>query len=368
MTPKKILIISLAAGTGHVKAASAILKTAEEKFSSVIARHIDLKEYITYPFKKASMDAYEIMAKRTPKFWGFLYEMTDSAKTTKRFNILTKHLKQINSLKFYQEIKDFAPDYIICTHFLPAELILNSPKGYANSTPVSVVLTDYDLHNFWLIQGLSHYFVATEKMKWKIVERKKQTLENITVSGIPIDPVFYQEKPTAELREKYKIPMDKPVVLVLSGGQGLVRSDKLVKELFSIESDFEIIAIAGKNTQQKSKLEKLSPPKNIALKIIGWTDTMDEYMKLSDLIITKPGGLTITECIASKKPIIAFDPIPGQEEVNAKYLLENNFGKVASSYEDAKYYFDYYLKNKNDFSKPVFQKTAAEIILEQIIK
>lgn len=365
MPQKKILIISLSAGAGHVQAARALENTAQN-FAQIQVKHIDLYNYITYQFKKATFSAYDLMVKRLPSLWGFLYEKTDSAKTIKRFNNLTKRLKQINALKFYKEIQNFDPDEIICTHFLATDLILNPPKKYKVDIPVSTVLTDYDLHNFWFHKGTKYYFVATDKMKWKIVKRKEQIPENVIVSGIPVDPKFYIPKDKLQLKQQYEL-QDLPTVLVLSGGQGMAKAEQIIEQLFSIDAKFNVVAIAGKNEKLKFDLDKLNPSQNVNLHTVGWTDAMSDYMKLSDLIVSKPGGLTTSESIVSGTPIIAIDPIPGQEEANTLYILENNLGRVAANYEDMLYYAEQYLNDKIKYQRKHYEKYAAEIILRTLI-
>ena len=197
----KILIISLPAGAGHTQAAKALLETAK-KYPEIECRHLDMYDFITYTFKQAAVSAYDLLVKNMPEVWGFLYEKSDNPKMVKNFNTLTKRLKQINAGKFYREIEKFNPDSIICTHFLPAEMINNPPKKYSLHVPPATIITDYDLHGLWINNGTSHYFVSTPKMQWKLLNRKAQTEQNITISGIPIDPKFYIANSKKSLKEK----------------------------------------------------------------------------------------------------------------------------------------------------------------------
>jgi processive 1,2-diacylglycerol beta-glucosyltransferase len=363
---KKILIISLSAGAGHIRAAEAVEKTIQQKYKNIEVKHIDMAKYISMPMKKTVIDSYALMAKRLPELWGFLYEKTDNPKITKKFNSLTKQIKTVNSTRLYDLIKNYNPDKILSTHFLASEIVLNAPKKYKFNIPVSTLITDYDLHNLWLVPGTEKYFVATEKMKWKIVKQENIPEKNIIVSGIPIDPVFYKNKSISELKNKHDIPKKKKTILVMSGGQGLSKSDEVVKSIFDIKKSIAIIAIAGKNKKLEKKLKSLKPPKNIHLKTIGWTDKIDEFMRIADIIISKPGGITTTECVTLKKPIIATQPIPGQEEHNAQYILENNLGFVAHDAEDMLYYLNSILNSSKAVKQKNRHKNAAEIIIKKL--
>ena len=244
-------------------AARAIEKSAKLKYPNIICKHIDLAEYITYPFKKTVVSSYEIMVKRIPKLWGFCYDFLDSDKLVGKFNKLTKYLKSANASRFYDEINEFQPDSVVCTHFLAAELILNSPKKHEPKAPVSILITDYDLLASNLIDGVMHFFVPTEKIKWKIINRKKQIAENITVSGIPIDPRFYEKRDKNEIRKKHGVALDKPLFLILSGGMGFGKTDKTIKSLLEIKFEFSFISVSGNNPSLKKKIDDLKVPENI---------------------------------------------------------------------------------------------------------
>ena len=360
----KLLILSISgAGAGHIRVAKTLEKIAREKFPDVETIHADMVDYISLPMKTTVIDSYALLAKRMPEFWGFLYDTTNQPDTARRFTKLTKQLKRMNSLRLYEHIRDVDPDAILCTHFLPADIVLNAPKKYLSRMPsVSVILTDYDIHSLWLVPGTHHYFVATEKMKWKM-ERKGIPAEHVTVSGIPVDPSFLESKSVAELKTKHRIKENQKTILVLSGGVGMGKSDKIAKTLFEMKEPATLIIIAGNNPKLEKTLRALQPPPHIALDVIGWTDAVDEYMRIADVVVSKPGGLTTTECIALGKPLIVVDPIPGQEERNAEFILEHNHGRVARSPEDLLYYVEHELPAPKEGIK----KNAAESILTELI-
>lgn len=366
---KKILLVSVSTGSGHVRAAQALERMAKAKFPGMDVTHIDMMDYVSLPLKKTILDSYNLLATQLPGVWGFFYKKTNKLKISQYVQKLAGLLNTINTGPFYRYIKKTQPDIILCTHFLPIHALSTVPHLNNKKTgKVSILLTDYDNHSFQTLPIIDHYFVSCEKIKWRMIYMGIPE-ENITVSGIPVDPVFYENKPLDSLNKEYQISKTQKNILVLAGGQGMVDTGKIISTLFRSKQNLHIFTVAGTNDKLKRELEKLSPPENMRLDVIGWTDKMDEYMRIADIIITKPGGLTTTECIVLKKPIIAISPIPGQEEYNAEYILENNFGAVARAPEDLLYYIEKNtpvfsnLKNEQNNKKP-----SAEIILEELQK
>ena len=346
--------MSVSAGSGHVRAAEAVKKTAELNHPDLEVQHIDLMDYISLPMKKAVVGSYDLLVRQAPELWGYIYEKTNNPKITKKLKKLNKKLKKINAYKFNEYVSEYNPDYILYTNFLPTDMLDNTSMGEAR---IGTLVTDYDLHELWVSHKSQDYFVATEKIAWKL-EYRGFDRKNITVSGIPIDPKFYKQINTPAYNAEVK------EILVLSGGQGLAHSDNVVRTLFKLTKDVKVTVIAGKNKALQKKLEKLEAPENIEYSVIGWTDRIEEYMASADVIISKPGGLTTTECAVLGKWLIAVDPIPGQEEGNAQFLLERGIGDVAHNTEDLLYYVSSTKGRKH--SKPLQEKSASEIILEKI--
>lgn len=334
---KKVLLVSLSTGSGHVRAANALQETAKKHFSSNIATtHIDLKDFITLPVKTALIDSYDLLIKQAPDIWGFLYNKTNTPLISKQLKKITKSLEKINTSKFISYIEQIKPDYILFTHFLPAD-IYSSHKKNSNLPPFGVLVTDYGLHELWISEGAQDYFVATQKMA-EVLKRHKIKTKNIHVSGIPVDPVFYKKQNKLKIRKTLNINTSKKPILVLSGGNGLTDLSIIINSLCESNKKLHIFAITGKNKKLKNKLQKIKTPKNISLEVLGWVDNINDYITACDIVIGKCGGMTTSECMTAKTPIIAIDPIPGQEEQNAQFILENKLGYIAKTKEDILYY------------------------------
>lgn len=363
--PKKLLILSVSVGAGHVRAAQAILEQAKKTYPELDVTHVDVMMYLPSPIRKTVTKSYRIMMRRLPLVWHWLYNATNKPSSKKPLEPFTKLVERVNCAELYSFINKLKPDYILATHPFPADVIRQGQNDLIPKIPFSILLTDYGLHEFWIVPGASHYFVATEKMKGML---ERRGITNAIVSGIPLDPVFYEEKNKLELRKTYGIPEKQKTFVAISGGQGLTALERIIKELFSAKEPTSIVAIAGDNKILENRLKKLEPPKHIKLIILGWTNKIDDYLRLADIVISKPGGVTTTECVALGVPMLAVQPLPGQEEENIEYLLENRYGVVARNPEDLLFY----ISEKPGALAPGLQnkapaKASAEIILQTLL-
>ena len=328
LAPMNLLIVSVPAGSGHTRAAQALVDTAQTTHPDMNISHINLLDYLRSPMHSAVVTAYDMAVKHTPELWGYMYEKTNSPKMYKRLEKMKRQLLKMKRADLDSYLETYKPDYILSTHFLPP-MFFDHPR-------TGTLITDYDFHEVWLSEGKEDYFVASEKISWKLA-RRGISEDRIHQTGIPIDPDFFSLPNKEALRKKEDISTKERVALVLSGGQGLSHTDEIVETMFESEDLDRIIAVAGNNEALFEKLQKQRAPKHISYDVIGWTDRMHEYMGLADVVVSKPGGLTTTECLAVGTPLIAVSPIPGQEEQNAEYIVRNNLGLPAQTPDDLLY-------------------------------
>lgn len=366
MKKTKILLISTSTGSGHVKTADALKKTAQNLYPDLDIEHIDMMDYVSLPLKKTILESYDLMAKRAPDLWGYFYKKTNSSKLAPYSDKMSNFFNQFNSAAFFRYILQNKPTHILCTMFLPLYAILSIQKKNDFDTKVSMLMTDYFSHDLQIAKNVQHYFVPTKKTEYHLTQCGVD-VRNITISGIPIDPIFFTKKNLPSLKKKYGTNNDKTNLLILAGGQGLIDTSSIIKTLSKSNTNYRVFTIAGKNKKLESKLSQMKDINNVELHVIGWTDDMDEYMRIADYIITKPGGLTTTECITLEKPIIATSPIPGQEECNVEYILENNFGVVVRTPSDLLYYLENPKLWTKKIKKPV-TTPAATIILNKLLQ
>lgn len=319
---KKVLLLSLATGSGHIRAAEAIEKTAEKYNTPLEVVHIDITKHLHPLIQKGTVDLYEWLITEIPEIWRLLYYGSNIPKAIEQYKIISQKIMKYGVHNIAALIQKENPDYVVSTHFFCTDLYLSLGKKTVQA-PIATVITDYVAHALWLVPEEHTYFVATEEIKTEL-QRATSKEKEIIVSGIPIDPIFY------DATRKQSHPKKEPTIkniLIMSGGQGLTHTDDIVRFLLNTHNTYHITAIAGANKALEKKLKKLETlATQSKFSAIGWTNNIHKYMQSADVIISKPGGLTTTECIVLNKPILAINSIPGQEEANALFIEKNGYG------------------------------------------
>jgi len=320
---KKILLLSVSAGAGHMRAAEALRAWGAEAFAGrVETRHLDVMDFVPAGFRKVYADGYIKVVQHLPKMWGMLYDASSKASPDALSQKLRRAIERLSTRPLMREIAAFAPDAIVCTHFLPAELLARKTKRGHFSTPVWVQVTDFDLHGMWVQPEAAGYFAANDEVKFRL-QAHGIAPGRVHVTGIPIMPQFSQKPGRAECAGELGVPASQRTVLLMGGGAGVGGLDTVAARLLeNAATNFQLIVLAGKNQKALAALATLAAKHPGRLFPQGFTNKVERIMACADLIITKPGGLTTSEALALGLPMIVHSPIPGQEEHNADYLLE----------------------------------------------
>jgi processive 1,2-diacylglycerol beta-glucosyltransferase len=319
---KRILVLSAAAGNGHIKAADGWVAGAREPYGpDVEIRHVECLEFCTPLVRKLYSKGYIHMVNHWPEALGWMYDALDKPWHNERRRLA---FHKANAQLLIDLILDYQPDVVVSTHFLGSELVSWLKCSGRLDTVNAIVVTDFDAHAMWLCRHYDHYFVALEETKVHLAALGIDP-EHITVSGIPIDPVFAQQKDKRAMRERYGLDQDLPTILLSAGGYGVGPMEQILDELCKLERPVQVLALCGRNEELKKKLEARAATAPASLKLfpIGYTDKMDEYMSAADILLGKPGGLTTSEALAKHLVFVIVNPIPGQEERNSDHLLES---------------------------------------------
>jgi len=311
---QKILFLSMSAGAGHKRAAQALFLSCKQNYPAIDCYHLDILDYSTKFLNLNTAQAYHFLVKYFPFIYRLAYKFTDSPKTAILIEKLSG-LFALNSPKLQEFIKNYSPDLIIATHFLiPAMIKKNFPD-----LPIDMIITDYGLHGFWLNPKIRNFYTATPEIS-KALTTRGLLAHN---TGLPIDPDFYEEKNLNSLKIKYSIKPDSPTILIMSGGFGLKNQKFLIKEILQNFPDFNLLVIAGKNNKKLvKKYLSLKKENTKNYQVFEFIEKIDDLISVADIIITKPGGITLTECLLLNKKIILTEPIPGQEKLNEEYFLK----------------------------------------------
>ena len=321
MPQKRILLLSVSAGAGHVRAAEAIRAYAEHRADEIVATHLDVMAYVPAGFRKIYTDFYIKLVNKAPSLWGYLYHITTEAKPDSSMQRLRRGIERLNTKALLAEIERTQPDAIVCTHFLPAEILSGLIRKGRLACPVWVQVTDFDLHRMWVHEHIAGYFAANEEVAFRM-QAEGIGPQTIHVTGIPIMPAFAAAPDRTIAAAELGLDPSRTTILLMGGGAGLGSLETVAERLLKVGDDFQLIALAGRNEAALAALQALAQRYPGRLLPQGFTDRVDRLMACADLVVTKPGGLTTSECLAMGLPMIVNSPIPGQEERNADYLLE----------------------------------------------
>ena len=324
---KKILIFYGSYGGGHLSAAKSISNYLTSQYPSEIeVKMVDCIEYINKYLNKVSTEAYKELAKKAPWIWKQVYQKSKNG----ALSHISSATNKLMSYKLYQLLQEFNPDLIISTHPFSTQMCATLKKKDKINCKLATILTDYNIHPQWLVlhNYTDYFFVSNEKMKKDmIIEGILDT--KIFVTGIPVSDRFSEDFDKDATYKEFGLYPEKPTVLFFAGGEfGLGRNTTymVLKALIRLFRDLQIVAISGKNKKMNESFKALveSTNSNDRVKILDYTNKVPELMNISMGVITKPGGLTVTEALVSHLPIVVINPIPGQEEENAEFLVENN--------------------------------------------
>ncbi|HAX61219.1 MAG TPA: hypothetical protein DCX95_01470 [Elusimicrobia bacterium] len=371
---KKVYILTVTAGAGHLRAADALKKAFVFLHQEWDIKLINVLDYTNPWFKKFYANSYLNVVNQVPEFWGLLYGRMDDKKVVEKMASVQHLFNKINAIRFIKYLKKYPPDVAICTHFLPAEILSSRKTKHKISFPWVCVVTDYEAHMFWIYPNADLYIAATEHTKFQL-ERNGIPAKKILPAGIPIDPVFSQEKSKNILVKKLGIRKKLKTILVMSGGFGAGPVEDMVKQLQKVNFPLQIMIVTGRNKQLEDKLKSTNFKK--PTKIFGFVDNVDEFLSVTDLLVSKPGGLTTSEALAKGVPMVMFNPTPGQEERNSDYLLVHGAGIRVNKIDDIGFRVEALLREKGRLNlmksnalqvgKPLSAINSAKEIIKRLL-
>lgn len=335
MAKQRILIFSASAGYGHVRAANGIAACAEHYFGDdVEVRHVDILK-ITNPFARFIYDrGFLLLVHRFPLLWRYTYNASNAPAGSWRTG-MQRLYERLMFGKIFQEIEAFKPDHIVSTHFTPPGVLAKALRTGKLKIPLWVQVTDFDLHWSWHCPEATGYFVASDEVSCDLQHRGIPA-GKIRVVGIPVMPVFASPPSRETCAAELGLDPRQTTILLMSRGAGSSGMGALAERLLALPG-FQLIAVAGRSETALQELKAIDGRYPGRLVPIGFTTTIERLMACSDLIITKPGGLTTSECLAMRLPMIAYAPIAGQEEANADYLMEHGTALKTSTPDGMEY-------------------------------
>lgn len=376
---KKILIFYGSYGGGHLSAAKTICSYLENNYKDdVKVEIVDCIEYINKYINKVSTEAYKELAKKAPWAWKHVYNNSQAG----ALSYISSTTNKLMSHKLNSLLQQIKPDLIVSTHPFATQMCAVLKQKDKINCKLATILTDYHIHNQWLVlyKNVDYFFVANDQMKIDMIS-KGVSDHRIFVTGIPISEKFLMSYDKNKIFKEFDLSPNKDTVLFFAGGEyGLGRNTTytILKILIRLFKDLQVVAISGKNKKMKQKFNNLveSTHSENRIKILEYTDKVPELMSISMGVLTKAGGLTLTEALVSNLPIAIINPIPGQEEENAEYIVNNGAAIWIKKGDSIVRVFKYISRNKekiNDMkektkllAKPNSTKDICEILLKNI--
>ena len=374
---KKIIIFYASYGGGHLSAAKSIEKYLEENYTDLEIELIDCMKYVSKTVEKVTTKAYKEMAQKMPWVWGRIYNDAQKGPLAH----ISSRANTFMAIKLLKLLKEENPDVIISTHPFGSQMCNYLKRKGKINCKIATVLTDFKSHDQWLVgsEYTDLFFVSNDNMRQELISKSIDS-EKIFETGIPISKKFLNKFNKGEILENLNFSKDKKTIMFFAGGEYGIGKSKNLEIFECLVKNFDniqIIAISGRNESMKNKFTEivLENDKQANVNIFEYTDKVAEFMSISDLIITKPGGLTTSESLVSNVPLLIINPIPGQEEENAEFLEKNKVGIWLKKDDDTFLTLNVLLNDENKLNnlkeniskiaKPNSTKDICDIILSK---
>lgn len=330
-TPIRVLVLTLSFGSGHVSAARAVANEIARQNNAADVRVVDALVDARLLFKAFYVAPYWAMIRYAPRVWERFFKArveSESERTAPEWAF------RWGCRKVFEEIESFKPDTIVACEVAACEMASMAKREGLTNARVVAVITDHESEPVWVKKEVDAYAVADEKVRAELASWGAP-VERIKVCGIPVDAKFLREGGAEErraARTSLGIEDGAPLALLMGGGMGPTRMDKVAANLLRSGETLHVVAVAGRDTRALCRLEKLRASETAmkgscaSLHVLGWTNDVARLMRAADVLVTKPGGLTLTEACACAAPMVLFDAIPGPEERNAARFVAAGAG------------------------------------------
>jgi processive 1,2-diacylglycerol beta-glucosyltransferase len=284
---------------------------------SARTRVVDSYKYAALVVSRVVSDGYLQMVKTIPQMYRYIYDRAERATEVGRFR-LWAHQFTADNLRAL--ILRERPDAVVCTHAFPCGAMAEYKRRFGDAPPVVAIVTDFAVHGFWIHRNIDGYVVATEAMRDALLARHVRP-ERISVTGIPVRPEFAPtSEPRDALRERLDLPRDRFVALLMGGGLGIAPLERMLRTLDAVSVPLAAVVVAGRNARIEQRLTRAAEAVNYPVRTLRFVENIYDYMHAADVLVTKPGGLSTSEALVARVPLVLSKPLPGQEERNARVL------------------------------------------------
>jgi processive 1,2-diacylglycerol beta-glucosyltransferase len=331
MKARRILLLTLSFGSGHVRAAHTIAAELKRQDPDVEVLVLDALASCRFLFRAGYVWPYWAMVRYAPALWArfFARRLTRKHERTGPDWAFRRGCAAV-----FKTIVEFKPETIVATEVAACEIAALAKRDGLSTARLISVITDYEAEPVWIKSEVDTYTVPDEYVRDQLVAWGAAR-ERVVLTGIPADRGFVVQQDIRETLTRYNLTDAARTVLIMGGGMGPTRMDQVVARLLELAQPVQIVVIAGHDERMRRRLSRLRPSPQIPLRVIGWTDDIAALMQVASVLITKPGGVTTTEAILRGLPLVFFDVIPGPEQRNAARIVEAGAGLMSNSHHDA---------------------------------
>lgn len=315
----KAIILTVTQGCGHTATAAAIENCLRARGCE--AQTIDVYKHINSFVSETVDKSTALYTKIAPDLYRLVYSYLDEGVEIDQNNVFN-FINKLCAYKFYRLVEEYDPDVIICTHVFAAQLANQIKRKGRTRAKIVGIVTDYTIHPYWeTVSCVDYIIVASENLKYRAI-KKGIPERKILPLGIPVHPKFLETLSKQDACKKLGISSEKPIILMMGGGLGYGIDDDEIDKITSMRASFEILIVCGQNKKQQRKFQKIKAESGSQnMHIYGFVNNVNEMMDAADFFISKPGGLSISEAMAKKLPLVVINPIAGHEERNLEFLM-----------------------------------------------
>lgn len=317
----RVLLLSGSAGHGHVKAAEALLAAFQARHPGLVVEHWDALEHMPGWFRGVYRRGYVALVDRFPGLWRRLYASTDRAHSW-----LGHRISRLAARRLVRDVVAWRPDLVLCTHFLAPEVLSVAIERGRLDVPVEIVVTDHDAHRSWHWPRVSRAFVASQHVAGRFELKFGMPPSSLCVTGIPVREGFGTPRDLHAVRRRLGLSEQRPTVLFLSGGFAAAPFAEVIDALWRSRPDVQVLAVCGRNQRQQERVRAVTRPPGSVLHVLGFVEEIPDLMAVADVVVSKSGGITTSECMAAGRPLLVSAHIAGQEERNADAVAEAGAG------------------------------------------
>lgn len=343
---KRIILMYISEVSGHHSATLAIEKAIKIISPETEILNINAFNYTNPISEKIANRLYLSMIKMTPQIWDYLY---DNPKVVKKLEKIKETIHKFNSPKLKKLFDKFKPDIVACSQAFPCGMVAGFKKLYGSQLPLVAVLTDYIPHAYWIYDNINYYVVPSDEIGLRLMQKGIPS-DKIKSFGIPFDPKFNEPVDKEKVLQELNLASDLNTVLIMGGGQGLGPIKTIVRSLEKVNKRIQEIVITGNNQELYNSLEKKIRKYKHKVVPLGYVNNINELMDISSIIITKPGGITTSEALAKKLPMLIIKSIPGQEASNAVYLTQKGAALKVDTLSDINFIVEYLLTHPEELN------------------